>query len=568
MLMDGNPPEARMRSLSLHRAAEVVGAIAGPALVALLAGVFGLSWRGVLVVSGGVFLVLSIFGLRLRDPGYGRFDTDKIARLARDGTEAERACTGDPTELRFSEALRRVWLVPSVRRLLWAWAVLGLAVGPLVSYQSFFLQENFNLTTGGRAWFYVAAWTLAIPALLVVGRRGELVWRRKPPRLMKLTALALVALALGLVLAIVPILGVSLIGFGIVLAAEAVAVPGLTLALLSVVRPRARPIAAALSALFFGLVGGEGGALVLGSLASRFSISVAIGALIVPALGAAWLLQRGSRGLEADLDRMVEEVFEDEDIRALADSRVTIPVLACRGIDFSYGRLQVLFDVDFTVMDGEMVALLGVNGAGKSTLLKVISGIGIPSAGSVRFHGTDITYLDAERRVGLGVSQIAGGRAVFGPLTVIENLRVMGTNLGRERRRLEQGIEQCFDAFPRLAERRHQPAATLSGGEQQMLALSKALLLRPQLLLIDELSLGLAPVIVGQLLEMVRRINREGTGVVLVEQSVSVALTLVEHAYFMEKGEIRFDGRADDLLSRDDLLRAVFLEGAAAGGDQ
>jgi ABC-type branched-subunit amino acid transport system ATPase component len=239
-------------------------------------------------------------------------------------------------------------------------------------------------------------------------------------------------------------------------------------------------------------------------------------------------------------------------------------MLSVRGIDFSYGQLQVLFDVDFTVDDGEMVALLGVNGAGKSTLLKVISGIGLPSRGSVRFRGQEITYLDPERRVGLGITQIPGGRAVFGPMTIVENLRSYGYTMGRDRTGVDRAIETTFAAFPRLYERRNSLAATLSGGEQQMLGLSKALILRPRLLLIDELSLGLAPVIVGQLLDMVRQINADGTAIVLVEQSVNIALNLVEHAYFMEKGEMRFDGRAEELLAREDLLRAVFLQGAGA----
>jgi ABC-type branched-subunit amino acid transport system ATPase component len=147
-------------------------------------------------------------------------------------------------------------------------------------------------------------------------------------------------------------------------------------------------------------------------------------------------------------------------------------------------------------------------------------------------------------------------------MTVVDNMRAFGYSLGRDRRAVERAIERSLEVFVRLAERRNQNASTLSGGEQQMLGLSRALILRPRLLLIDELSLGLAPVIVGQLLEMVREINRAGTAVVLVEQSVNIALNLVEHAYFMEKGEIRFDGRARDLLRRDDLLRAVFLEGA------
>jgi ABC-type branched-subunit amino acid transport system ATPase component len=242
-------------------------------------------------------------------------------------------------------------------------------------------------------------------------------------------------------------------------------------------------------------------------------------------------------------------------------------MLSCRHIDFSYDQLQVLFDVSFTVDDGERVALLGTNGAGKSTLLRVISGLGLPSSGSVRFRGADITYLDAERRVRLGITQVPGGRAVFGPMTVIDNLLVYGHSLGRDRRTVDRGIEASFAAFPRLAERRHQAAAKLSGGEQQMLGLAKALILRPRLLLIDELSLGLAPKVVGELLHMVRIINAAGTAIVLVEQSVNVALSIVDHACFMEKGEMRFDGKASELLARPDLLRSVFLSGAAASSN-
>jgi ABC-type branched-subunit amino acid transport system ATPase component len=267
--------------------------------------------------------------------------------------------------------------------------------------------------------------------------------------------------------------------------------------------------------------------------------------------------------IEDDLDRMIDEVLENEDVNIIRQRGGHLPMLACKGVDFSYGPLQVLFDVDFTVDDGEMVALLGTNGAGKSTLLKVVSGIGLPSKGSVRFRGEDITYLDAERRVPLGITQVPGGRAVFGTMDVVENLRAFGYTLGRDRKRVEESIELCFEAFPRLKERRTSLAANLSGGEQQMVGLSKALILQPKLLLIDELSLGLAPVIVGQLLDMVRRINDGGTAVVLVEQSVNIALSLVDHAYFMEKGEMRFDGPAQQLLERDDLLRAVFLEGAS-----
>src|SRR5207237_1642271 len=176
-------------------------------------------------------------------------------------------------------------------------------------------------------------------------------------------------------------------------------------------------------------------------------------------------------------------------------------------------------------------------------------------SGTGRSGGKDVTYLDAERRLRLGITQVPGGRAVFPPLSVVDNLRVYGYALGRGGRALDDAIERCFEAFPRLGQRRNQLASTLSGGEQQMLGLCKALILEPRLLLIDELSLGLAPVIVGQLLDMVREINARGTAIVLVEQSVNIALQAARHAYFMQRGEIRFDGPAEELLRRGYLLR-------------
>ena len=266
-----------------------------------------------------------------------------------------------------------------------------------------------------------------------------------------------------------------------------------------------------------------------------------------------------------DITRLVDEVVEEEEQRALVRSGAKVPLLAVRGVDFAYDQLQVLFDVSFTLDEGEMVALLGTNGAGKSTLLRVISGLGLPSSGTVRFNGADVTYLDPQRRVDLGIMQVAGGKGTFPKLTVLENLRAFGYPLGRDKASINRGIEATFEAFPRLAERRNQLAGTMSGGENQMLALGCAYMLRPRVLLIDELSLGLAPKIVGELLDLVRRINDQGTAVVLVEQSVNIALSLVDHAYFMEKGQIRFDGPADELLERGDLLRSVFLQGATAG---
>jgi ABC-type branched-subunit amino acid transport system ATPase component len=240
------------------------------------------------------------------------------------------------------------------------------------------------------------------------------------------------------------------------------------------------------------------------------------------------------------------------------------PLLVCQGIDMAYGSVQILFDVDFEVREHEIVALLGTNGAGKSTLLKGVCGLVRPTAGKVYFKGEDITKLPADVTARRGVSLMPGGKGVFPTLSVDENLRLASWLIRDDRERIAAAKEEVLDLFPVLAERHNQMAGNLSGGEQQMLALGSALMTRPELLMIDELSLGLAPTIVGQLLEVVREVHRRGTTIVIVEQSVNVALQLAERAVFMEKGEVRFEGPASDLLDRPDILRAVFISGASS----
>jgi ABC-type branched-subunit amino acid transport system ATPase component len=189
----------------------------------------------------------------------------------------------------------------------------------------------------------------------------------------------------------------------------------------------------------------------------------------------------------------------------------------------------------------------------------VISGLGVASRGVVRLHGRTITYCDPELRARIGIVQLMGGNAVFGSLRVDENLRMAGfRDDGAE---LDRRVAAAFDRFPALAERRRTPARDLSGGQQQMLALAMALVPEPEVLVIDELSLGLAPVMVQELLATVRQLKADGLTMIIVEQSLNVALAVADRAVFMEKGEIRFDGPAHELLERDDLARAVFLGG-------
>jgi ABC-type branched-subunit amino acid transport system ATPase component len=275
------------------------------------------------------------------------------------------------------------------------------------------------------------------------------------------------------------------------------------------------------------------------------------------------LLAYGSRFVRRDIAAASAELVEERDERARAARGDDVPALQVRDLDVSYGPLQVLFGVGIDVRRGEVLALLGTNGAGKSTLLRAISGLAQADRGVVRLDGRAITFADPGTRVRMGIVQVPGGKAVYPSMTVGENL-VAGAYLYKwDVARVRARVDEVLDLFPVLRERLDQPAGTLSGGEQQQLAIATALLLDPQVLLIDELSLGLAPVVVQDLLAVVERLRDRGMTIVIVEQSLNVALALADRAVFMEKGQVRFEGPAQDLLARDDLVRAVFLGKAA-----
>jgi ABC-type branched-subunit amino acid transport system ATPase component/ABC-type branched-subunit amino acid transport system permease subunit len=239
-------------------------------------------------------------------------------------------------------------------------------------------------------------------------------------------------------------------------------------------------------------------------------------------------------------------------------------VLSCQQVEVSYGPVQILFGVDLDVHEGEIVALLGTNGAGKSTLLKGASGLVKVGGGAVWLDGEAITGDQAETVARQGLSLMPGGRGVFPTLSVEENLRLGTWMIRKDHRAVHEAKARVLDLFPILRQRGHQQAGNLSGGEQQMLSLAMALMVKPKVLMIDELSLGLAPTVVTQLLQVVKLLHDTGTTIVVVEQSVNVALELAERAVFLEKGEVRFSGRTSDLLDRPDILRSVFIAGAGS----
>ncbi|MBI1965447.1 MAG: ABC transporter ATP-binding protein [Betaproteobacteria bacterium] len=235
------------------------------------------------------------------------------------------------------------------------------------------------------------------------------------------------------------------------------------------------------------------------------------------------------------------------------------PLLEARGLKVSYGGINAVKGIDLEVGRGELVTLIGCNGAGKSTTLKALAGLLRPAAGRIHYNGSDITARPAFELVRRGLALVPEGRGVFGRLTVEENL-AMGAYSRRDRARVDADFERVYERFPRLAERRRQPAGTLSGGEQQMLAIGRALMSRPQLLLLDEPSMGLAPLMVQKIFETIRAIAQEGVTLLLVEQNARLALEASHRGYVMDSGVITLADSAPRLLGNPQVRQAYLGE--------
>ncbi len=230
-------------------------------------------------------------------------------------------------------------------------------------------------------------------------------------------------------------------------------------------------------------------------------------------------------------------------------------MLEVRGIEVAYGDIQVLWGIDLEIRDGEIVSMVGSNGAGKSTLIRTISGLIRPLRGEIYYDGGLLTHLPPSAIVMKGISQVPEGRRLFSGMTVQENL-LMGAYRKNDRREVAEELLFVYHLFPRLADRKRQIAGTLSGGEQQMCALGRALMSRPKLLLVDELSLGLSPLLVDSLIEAIEQIHRKGTSILLVEQDVQIALEHADRGYVIETGRITLSGKSQDLLENPEVKRS------------
>ena len=230
-------------------------------------------------------------------------------------------------------------------------------------------------------------------------------------------------------------------------------------------------------------------------------------------------------------------------------------MLEVKNLEVYYGVICALKGISFEVNEGEIVSLIGANGAGKTTMMQSVVGIIPKRSGTVLFDGQDITKMPCHKIVQLGMTQVPEGRRIFQELTVYENL-MMGAYTVRDQQQFKVDLESVFERFPRLAERRNQIAGTLSGGEQQMLAMSRALMIRPKLLMLDEPSMGLAPILVDQIFEIIKELHKAGTTILLVEQNASKALEIADRAYVLETGSITLSGTAQELANSDEVRKA------------
>ena len=539
LIADFYPPAVRTKALGLHALANNVGSIVGALLGAGVASVFG--WRAAFAVVALPTVFTIVWSRRVREPARGVF-------------EAVQSDTPPP----LNQIAPRLWAIRSLR---YQWIAgiyfVGTVLGTTIVLP-FFFKEQFGVGVfgvgvigaiagvgAGFATFFGSK--LAQDRLNISAATGV----RWIARVGTAISILLVLFALSpTVWVAIPLLLVIVSLFGVI--SPLIAAVGTLIS-----PPELRS-----SAYAFGQV--------IALVGSLFAVTIS---LIAGAAGERWALVFGAvvflrgvfhirtagRFVDSDVDRLRRghvgpESGTDPDGRPL--------LLETQGLTVSYGPVRVLFGVDLQVRQGEIVALLGTNGAGKSTVLNAISGLLASDGGNIWFDGAPITGETAERIAGRGLLQAPGGRGIFPGMTVRENLRLGAFLLRGDKAVSAARIEAALELFPALRPMLGRTAGDLSGGQRQMLVLAQAMLLKPRLLLIDELSLGLAPIVVQELLAAVRRLNAEGVTIILVEQSVNVALTLADRAYFLEKGTVRFEGPTKELLERDDLLRSVFFGGA------
>ena len=555
LLVDTYPIEARGRIFSVAFGFQIAGLAIGPLAIGALASAFAptTGWRWVFIIIGLLAAPIAVVTRFLKEPKRGQYEMEAVIG------QTEEAKAGPPISLGI--AFARLRKIKSFYFFLLGMAALGFALFTVPVYLNIILLHVFHLDV----WKRGLVGTLdVLPGLILiglVGRGSDRLFRRSPPLALIFMGSLVATFGLSICIAMfMPnlVLFVVFLALGTSLANCGFAILPATLS--SIIPYRLRSRGFAMIGVYIFLFGAFFGAIITGLLSKTLGTrhAVALVVLVASAVGGA-LMSYGTRYVRGDISLVVEELQEEqsENRRLSAMEAADIPVLQVRNLDFSYGRVQILFDINFEIARGEVLALLGTNGAGKSTLLRVISGLGVPDRGVVRLNGQSITLAEPELRVKVGIVQLRGGSGTFPPLSVDENLMMACYLLSTED--AAERVQRVFQLFPELMKLRSSPAGNLSGGEQQMLAFGMCLVHEPEILIIDELSLGLSPLVVDRLLTVVERLRAQGQTLIVVEQSLNVALAIADRALFMEKGSIRFEGSTAELVERDDLARAVFL---------
>ncbi len=554
LLADYYPPEHRgrvyaLRGLSGPIVAVVATAVCGPSIDH-----FG--WRKTIFVTAVMVVIAGFFALfRLREPVRGFME-----RRAMGATDEVALEEDEPLSL--GESWRTLLKVRTLRRSYVATAFSG----PFdTAYGIFFflmLSQFYGLNATQRSLLFIPSLITGFIGTLVGGALIDYFSRRRASQVMVVVGgFGLATTLLSAVLAFAPPIWVVGLVFALSRFFSGLAGPARGAIYSQVTPPNVRSMGFALEGVFqlpnyilwtsmmFAIFDGFGFKAVLWTGVPFGIISALIDISAAPLF-------------DVDRRNAFSAAMAAEEIRRSREADAS-KLLVCRNVSVSYSGVQVLFDVDFDVREGEIIALLGTNGAGKSTLLRAICGISEASDGAIVFDGRDITHSPPNEIAARQVICMPGGRGVFPGLTVRDNL-LLANWLTQDPAEVRERLAEVFELFPILKDRADVNASTMSGGEQQMLSLALAFLAKPKLLMIDELSLGLSPAVVGELIEIVKEFNRRGITIIVVEQSVNVALTLADKAIFMEKGEVRFEGPTKELMRRPDILRAVYVKGTGA----
>ena len=576
LLADYYPVPARPRVYSAHRSGISIGAIVGVLLGAGLAAVF--SWRAPFFFFAVPIVVVVIIGLRLREPVRGRHEQLELSEqmLASDRGEPAPlddlpAAPAEPaaapldipveTPPSLGEAWRTVWKIGVLRRIFIALPFLAAAIAGFTSLASLQYQETFRLDAVQRAYLIAPIQLFDLLGLAVGAVIATRLARRGIGLVFRMLAVAsMVAACFAVLFALAPNVPLAFIGNAGIDASLAIVGPGVLASLSLAIPARLRSVGFSIGALFvlpgflvLPAVGALGDA-----VGFRYGLLIlvpifVIGGLIVASAGS--LIERDVRDVWTSMRTRTQMLLDRQAGR--------LPLLAVRELAVGYDGVVVLADVAIEIAEGEIVALVGTNGAGKSTLLRAIGGVVEADHGTIVFDGRDITHLPPDEIARLGVAQVPGGEGIFPNLRVEDNLRVAAWQGRRRGEHDADMIDEALTAFPSLASRRDERAANLSGGQQQMLALAMATITRPKLFLIDELSLGLSPIVVEQLLGAIESMRQAGTSILLVEQSMNVAVAVADRVYVMETGVVRFSGSADELAAHPEVLWSVYLQKAS-----